>query len=147
MILWTFFNTSPWFNACFKFIICITYSFSSGKLTTFFLLFQPPFFQAKRLDHCEGHVIFRDIDHQLQESILRFYLHFSCLQNFTLNWHVFSTHLKPFANNTYRFWYILTLKIWWFFIFTITFDEFIISFYYISTNSMRYSAFDNFLYH
>ena len=36
MILCTFFNTYPWFNACFRFLICITYSVLSCKLARSF---------------------------------------------------------------------------------------------------------------
>ena len=35
----TFFNTNPWFNSCFKFLMCITYSFWSCKLATSFSTF------------------------------------------------------------------------------------------------------------
>ena len=36
---WTFFNTNLWFNACFRFPMCITYSFLWRKLATFFFHF------------------------------------------------------------------------------------------------------------
>ena len=34
MTLWTFFKTNPWFNAYFKFLMWMTYSFLSLKLVT-----------------------------------------------------------------------------------------------------------------
>ena len=37
--LWTFFKANPWFNPCFKFLMCRTYSVLSCKLSTSFLTF------------------------------------------------------------------------------------------------------------
>ena len=34
--VWTFFKTNPWFNACFKFVMCITYWVLLYKLATSF---------------------------------------------------------------------------------------------------------------
>ena len=74
MTLWNFFKTNLWFNASFKFLMWITYSFLSCKLATSFSLFQFSFFQAKRVNHCEGYVIFHDIELHLQEkSFITFY--------------------------------------------------------------------------
>ena len=37
--LWNFFKNNPWFNACFKFLMCITYPVLSCKLATSFSTF------------------------------------------------------------------------------------------------------------
>ena len=37
--LWTFFKTNPWFNAYFKFLLCLTYPVLSCKLPTSFSTF------------------------------------------------------------------------------------------------------------
>ena len=37
--LWSFFQINPWFNACFKFLKCITYSVLSCKSVTSFSIF------------------------------------------------------------------------------------------------------------
>ena len=39
MTLSSIFNTNPWFNACFKFLMCITYSVLSCKLAISFSTF------------------------------------------------------------------------------------------------------------
>ena len=39
IILWNFFKINPWFNACFKFLMWMTYSVSSRKLVTSFSTF------------------------------------------------------------------------------------------------------------
>ena len=39
MTFWSFFKTNPWFNAYFKFLMCIKYSALSCKLATSFLTF------------------------------------------------------------------------------------------------------------
>ena len=52
--VWSFSNTNPWLNTCFKVLLCMTYSFSSFKLAVFQLLF----FQTKIVNHCKYHVIF-----------------------------------------------------------------------------------------
>ena len=39
MTLWTFFKTNPWFNAYFKFLMCITYSVLLCKFATGFSTF------------------------------------------------------------------------------------------------------------
>ena len=71
MILCSFHNTDPWFNACFKFITCMTYSA--------FCFFQFSFFQVKRVNHCTGYVNFQDIEHQLQEIVFHHFHHYSFL--------------------------------------------------------------------
>ena len=40
-----------------------------------FLLFQFSFFQEQRINYSEDHVIFQDIEHQLQENILHHFLY------------------------------------------------------------------------
>ena len=37
------------------------------------------FFQIKMVNHCGVHVIFQDIEHQLQENILHDFLHYNFL--------------------------------------------------------------------
>ena len=44
-----------------------------------FQLFQFSFSQVQMVNHCEGHVIFQHIEHQLQENILQHCLHYSFL--------------------------------------------------------------------
>ena len=48
-------ETNPWFNVCFKFIMCITYSDFSCKLQAF-LLFKCSFFLVKALNLYDVHV-------------------------------------------------------------------------------------------
>ena len=56
IILCIFLNTNPWFNACFKFLLFKTYSSYHPSLLQ---VFQFSFFQVKRLNYCEGFIIFR----------------------------------------------------------------------------------------
>ena len=51
--------------------------FYHAGLQQAFQLFQSSLFQVKRINHCEGHVIFKDIEHQLEENILYHFLHYS----------------------------------------------------------------------
>ena len=51
LILCNFFRTDPWFNPCFKSLMCITYSVLSCKLATRFWFFQFSFFLAKSVNH------------------------------------------------------------------------------------------------
>ena len=60
--LCTFFNKNPWFGACFKFLICVTYSFLSCKLAKTFSNF---ILSGKNVNHCEGYVVFQDIENQV----------------------------------------------------------------------------------
>ena len=63
-----------------------------------FQLFQFLFFQEKTVNHCESHVIFQDIQHQLQErSFISIFIVLFC--KILQNWDVFWTHLKPPAGN------------------------------------------------
>ena len=55
----------------------ITYSVLTCKVATSFSLFKPLFFQVKMVNHYEVHVIFQDIERQLQENILHHFLHYS----------------------------------------------------------------------
>ena len=66
--LCTFFRTNPWFNACFKFYMWITCFPLSCKLAASFSISSILFFQAKK--GCEIHVIFQDIENQLEKFIL-----------------------------------------------------------------------------
>ena len=72
-----FFNASPWFKACSKFPIWITYSVFSCKLATRF--FQFSFFQTKIADRFEFYVNFQGIEYQLQENILHNFLYYNFL--------------------------------------------------------------------
>ena len=51
--------------------------FYHASLQQAFQLFQSSFFQAERINHCEGHVIFKDIEHQIEENFLYHFLHYS----------------------------------------------------------------------
>ena len=66
--LWTFFETNLWFNACSKFLMCIAYSVLSCKLATSFSTFQSSFFQVKTVIHHDVHLMFQNIDYQIQKK-------------------------------------------------------------------------------
>ena len=72
MDLLTFFKTNQWFNAYFKFVICITYSPLSCKFATSFATFSIFILSGKKVNlcHCKGYVNFQDINHQLLEKYL-----------------------------------------------------------------------------
>ena len=72
-------KTNPWFNASFKFVMCITYSVLSCELAFRFVQFS--FFLVKMVTYYEVHVIFQDTEYQLQENILYHFLHYSFLWN------------------------------------------------------------------
>ena len=79
LILCTFFNTNPWFNVCFKFLMCITHSSSSfGFISSFssFLIF---IVWGKGVNHCGSYVKFPNIQYQLQEIILCYFRYYSLL--------------------------------------------------------------------
>ena len=75
----TSFRTNPWFNACFKFYMWITCFPLSCKLAASFSISSILFFQAKK--GCEIHVIFQDIENQLEWNILQHYLNDEFLWN------------------------------------------------------------------
>ena len=79
MALWTFVGTNPWYNTSLKFLMCIIYIFSHANGLQFPKVFQFSFFEAKRINHCEGHLTFQDIEYQIQENILNYYLQCSFL--------------------------------------------------------------------
>ena len=56
----TFFKTNSWFNACFKFLMWVTYLLLSFKLVTNFPTFSISFFLVKMPNHYEVifHVFF-----------------------------------------------------------------------------------------
>ena len=57
--------------------MCITYSVLSYKLATSFSSFTS--FQIKKTNHYEVHVIFENIEHQLEENIFHHFLHYNFL--------------------------------------------------------------------
>ena len=65
MALCALFNTNPWFRACFNFLKCLRCFSLSCRLATSFSTFQFSFFQLKMVNHCEFHVICKQIQHQL----------------------------------------------------------------------------------
>ena len=74
-----FFQSNLWLHACFKFLMCITYSVLSCKLATSFstvLIFILP---GKKLNHCQGYVNSQKIKQQIQGNILHQYHHGSFL--------------------------------------------------------------------
>ena len=80
MTLCIFFKTNPWFNACFKFLMCITYSSLSCKFVTSFSVFSVFILSGTKGKSCEGYVNFQDIEHQPQDlKNLYFYNHVSCI--------------------------------------------------------------------
>ena len=79
----------------------ITYSVYHVNQQQAFQLFQSSFFPVKMVNHCEGHVIFHDTEHELQQNILHHFLHYSFLWNL-LNWEVSSTHSKPFTGSFFH---------------------------------------------
>ena len=58
MILCTFVNINPWFDACLKFFMCIKKQFYHVNWLQAFLFFEFSFFKAKNLNHCESYVNF-----------------------------------------------------------------------------------------
>ena len=70
MTLCTFFKTTLWLNACFKFYMWITYSCSSCKLAASFPFFQFLVVLVKMVNHNEVSANNLDIECQLQENIL-----------------------------------------------------------------------------
>ena len=91
------FSSNQWFNASFKFLICLTYSVLSCRLAPRFWLFQFLSFQAKRVNQCEDYVTFRDSEHQVNKIpfitfiVIVFYKVFMKFRNIV-------THLKPFTS-------------------------------------------------
>ena len=71
--LWTLVKSNPWLNACFKFLMCLTYSVLSCKLAQAFRVFQFSFL-VKMVNNYQVHVIFQYIEHHLQENILYSFL-------------------------------------------------------------------------
>ena len=61
--------------------MCITYSVYYVSWLQVFQFFKFLFFQVRSVNHFQGHVIVRDIEHRLQENILYYYLHCSFLLN------------------------------------------------------------------
>ena len=59
--------------------MCIINSATSCKLATSFWTISVFIHSGKTGNPCESHVIFQDIEHQLQKNILRHYLHYSFL--------------------------------------------------------------------
>ena len=57
--------------------MCITYSVLSYKLATSFSSFTS--FQIKKTNHYEVHIIFENIEHQLEENIFHHFLHYNFL--------------------------------------------------------------------
>ena len=51
------------------------------------------------VNHCEGHVIFQDIKHQLQGNMLHQFLCYSVFIKSSLNWEVSSIHSKLFTGS------------------------------------------------
>ena len=49
------------------------------------------------VNHCEGHVIFQDIEHQVQENVLHQFLHYIVFIKSSLNCQVSSIHSKLFT--------------------------------------------------
>ena len=113
-----------------------------------FQLFQFSFFQEEKVNYHEVHAMFQDIEHQLQKVfyitifIVAFYIIFiklRCVFNplktihLQLLWHC----------QLIKSIYVPVLKTWWFFIFIIMFQVFIISFC-VSVNNMTYFTSDIF---
>ena len=118
-----------------------------------FQLFQSLFFQAKMVNHCEGYVIFQDVEHQLQQNILHHFLHYRFFF-----FEIFIKLSSTFDSVIVIYWkflrhcpsiqiiYIPILKSCIFFIFIIIFQIFVISFC-LSINRATYSSFNKFSYH
>ena len=56
--------------------LCVQHSFLSCKLAANFSAFSVFILSGERVNHSEGHVIFQDIEHPIQENILHDYLHY-----------------------------------------------------------------------
>ena len=93
-------------DACFKFLMCMTYSFLSYKLAKSLSNFQFSFFLEKTVNHCEDLVIFRDIQHQIQEHIFHFvFVIVSCKIFFKLRsiFNPLKTIYKKFCDTDYPY--------------------------------------------
>ena len=131
MTIWIFFGSNPWFNACFKNIMEITYSFLSCKFPWSFSTFSIFILSGKLVNDCEGYVNFQDIQCQLKISLITFFFII-----FSEAWIKFRNILKPlklicrhrlFHCPTIQIICIPIFKIWRFF-FIIMFHVFVISF-------------------
>ena len=145
-------KNSPWSNVWFNFSIWIENSVLSSKLATSFSAFSNfHSFWYEWLNHYKNHVIFQDIEHQLQKNILHNFFHYS----FVWNLHLIEKYLYPLKVIYWKplqhcptIWiiYIPILKIWPFLIFVIIFRVFVISFW-ILINRVRYGSSFTFCYH
>ena len=79
--LWAFLKTNPWFNAYFKFLMCITCLILSCKLATRLSTFSVFIFSGKNGKSLWRSCNFSRNEHQLQEKILYHFLHCSFLWN------------------------------------------------------------------
>ena len=74
--------------------MCITYSVLSCKLATSFSNFSIFIFSGKMVNQYEICVIFEDIEHQPQENILYYFLHY----NFLCSFHKVEKYHQSFQN-------------------------------------------------
>ena len=113
-----------------------------------FQLFQFSFFQEEKVNYHEVHAMFQDIEHRLQKV---FYITI-----FTVAFYIIFIKLRCVFNplktiHLQLLWhcqliksiYVPVLKTWWFFIFIIMFQVFIINFG-VSVNNMTYFTSDIF---
>ena len=114
--------------------------------------FQFSFSLVNMVNHYEVHVIFQDIEYQLQENILHRYLHYSFFMKSPLNWAVPFIHSKLFTGSFYdisQAYKLFTSQYWRYddsLFFFIIFHVFAISFG-ISINKAAYSSYYTFFYY
>ena len=64
--LYAFFNTNPWFSACFEVLLWVqNIPFYHTSWLQVFQSFQLSLFLVKIVNHCELHVLLDDIEHWL----------------------------------------------------------------------------------
>ena len=133
MTLWTFFKINPWFNACSKFLMWITYSFLSYQLapsfSTFFIFFLSDKNGESLWISCNFPGYWTSTSRRYSSSL-------SSLQFFSkssLNWEVSFIYSNLFTGTFYDIahpYKLFTFQYvrWWFFFFIIIFHILIISF-------------------
>ena len=95
MALCTFFNINFWFNACFKFCLCITYSFYlSCNFARGFSTFSVLILSGEKVNDYEGHAILANFKKMFYTDIF-----FIAFINPSWNWGLSSTHLNPPTGN------------------------------------------------
>ena len=134
IVLCTFLKNNRWFNACFKYIICITYSVLSFKLTTCFWTFSIFIFSGKKGKSLWRSSIFFKILNinfkKLSFNTLFFIVFYKIFIKSRSIFNLLKIIYQRLLRNcpTTEMIYIPILKTWRFYIFTIIFRVLVISF-------------------